>query len=79
MGFGYFFFALTFAHLALAAALILARPAALIFRLAFLAGFTDNFSPLIFAHRAWRQQKSSLCRLHSSCVLLRNRLSHRFG
>jgi hypothetical protein len=52
MGFGYFFFALTFAHLALAAALILARPAALIFRLAFLAGFTDNFSPLIFAHRA---------------------------
>jgi hypothetical protein len=30
----------------------LALAAALIFRLAFLAGFTDNFFPLTFAHLA---------------------------
>jgi hypothetical protein len=53
VGFGYFFFAaLIFAHLAFAAALILARPAALIFRFALLAGFTDNFLPLTLAHLA---------------------------
>lgn len=40
------------AHLALAAARILARPAALIFRLGFLAGFIANFVPLNFAQRA---------------------------
>ena len=51
--FGYLFLAaLIFAQRALAAALIRARPAALIFRLAFLAGFTDSFPPLTFAHLA---------------------------
>jgi hypothetical protein len=51
MGSGYFFCAFTLAHLALTAARIRARPAALIFRLAF-AGFTDAFPALTLAHLA---------------------------
>jgi hypothetical protein len=53
IGFDYFFFAaFTLAHLALTAARILAKPAALIFRFAFAAGLTDDFRPLTFAHLA---------------------------
>jgi len=43
---------LAFAHLALAAAAILARLAALILRLTFFADFATDFRPLTFAHRA---------------------------
>jgi hypothetical protein len=53
IGLGYFFFAArTLAHRALTAARILARPAALIFRLAFPTGFADDFPALTLAHRA---------------------------
>jgi hypothetical protein len=45
--------ALTFAHRALAASEIFAFAAALIFRLAFLAGFAEDDFPLTFAHRAF--------------------------
>jgi hypothetical protein len=44
--------ALAFAHLAFAAAEILARAAALILRLGFLVGFRADFLPLVFAQRA---------------------------
>ena len=43
--------ALAFAQRDLAAAAILARPAALIFRLAFLTGFKEDCSPFAFAQR----------------------------
>jgi hypothetical protein len=49
----YFLAALILAHLALAAAEILALAAALIFRLIFLAGATVGLVPLIFAHLAF--------------------------
>jgi hypothetical protein len=45
--------AFALAHLALAAAEIAALPAALIFRLAFLAGLADGAVPLILAHLAF--------------------------
>jgi hypothetical protein len=44
--------ALAFAHRAFAASEIFRLAAALIMRLAFLAGFTDNFVPSTFAHLA---------------------------
>jgi|GEM_PF-5738048 hypothetical protein len=45
--------ALAFFQRALAAAAIFARLAALILRLAFLTGCTDDFRPVAFAHRAF--------------------------